>query len=160
MLVLWGYGRISVNENVHEKDKPPLIRLVRSYCHIISHIKYKYKDTFLLNKNQPHSWPAHFNPKERYSLLGSLAKKGYLFQAYMKGWEITCMPFLLVRRPKRAYRCIFLAVKKSRKHSCFVIYSYLKDSAFTAVKQNKVCKRGTIFVNRRYKKGQNWCIKE
>ena len=64
------------------------------------------------------------------------------------------MSFLLVRRPKRAYRCIFLAVKKSRKHSCFVFYSYLKDSAFTAVKQNKVCKRGTIFVNRRYKKGQ------
>ena len=72
------------------------------------------------------------------------------------------MSFLLVRRPKRAYRCIFLAVKKSRKHSCFVIYSYLKESAFTAVIKTKQgnCKRGTIFVNRRYKKGQNWCIKE
>ena len=42
----------------------------------------------------------------------------------------------------------FLAVNKSRKHSCFEIYSYLKDSAFTAVKRNKVCKRGNIFVNR------------
>ena len=30
----------------------------------------------------------------------------------------------------------FMAVKKSRKRSGFVIYSYLKDSAFTAVKRD------------------------
>ena len=64
------------------------------------------------------------------------------------------------KKAQKGLQMHFLAVKKSRKHSCFVIYSYLKHSAFTAVKQNKVCKRGTIFVNRRYKKGQNWCIKE
>ena len=64
------------------------------------------------------------------------------------------------KKAQKGLQMHFLAVKKSRKHSCFEIYSYLKDSTFTAVKQNKVCKRGTIFVNRRYKKGQNWCIKE
>ena len=64
------------------------------------------------------------------------------------------------KKAQKGLQMHFLAVKKSRKHSSFVIYSYLKDSAFTAVKRNKVCKRGTIFVNRRYKKGQNWCIKE
>ena len=63
------------------------------------------------------------------------------------------MSFPLVKRPKRAKQMHFLAVKKSRKYSCFVIYSYLKDSAFTAVKRNKVCKRGNIFVNRRDTKG-------
>ena len=30
----------------------------------------------------------------------------------------------------------FMAVKKSRKRSGFVLYSYLKDSAFTAVKRD------------------------
>ena len=64
------------------------------------------------------------------------------------------------KKAQKGLQMHFLAVKKSRKHSCFVIDSHLKDSAFTAVKRNKVCKRGTIFVNRRYKKGQNWCIKE
>ena len=30
----------------------------------------------------------------------------------------------------------FMAVKKSRKRSGFVLYSYLKDSGFTAVKRD------------------------
>ena len=43
-----------------------------------------------------------------------------------------------------------MAVKKSRKRSGFVIYSCLKDSAFTAVKKdavllNYVCESGTIY---------------
>ena len=31
----------------------------------------------------------------------------------------------------------FIALKKSRKHSIFVIDSYLKNSAFTAVKRDE-----------------------
>ena len=31
----------------------------------------------------------------------------------------------------------FIAVKKSRKRSGFVIYSYFKDTAFTAVKRDE-----------------------
>ena len=31
----------------------------------------------------------------------------------------------------------FMAVKKSRKRSGFVIYSYFKDSKFTAVKRDE-----------------------
>ena len=31
----------------------------------------------------------------------------------------------------------FIAVKKSRKRSGFVIYSYFKDTAFTAVKKDE-----------------------
>ena len=39
----------------------------------------------------------------------------------------------------------FYGFVKSRKRSIFVIDSYLKDSAFTAVKRDtKVCERGTI----------------
>ena len=69
----------------------------------------------------------------------------------MKGWEN--MTF------QKGLQMHFLAVNKSRKHSCFEIYSYLKDSAFTAVKRNEVCKRGTIFVNRRYTKGSKLVYK-
>ena len=36
----------------------------------------------------------------------------------------------------------FMAVKKSRKRSGFVIYSYSKDSAFTAVKGMQISKLG------------------
>ena len=38
-----------------------------------------------------------------------------------------------VERPKRANRQHFMAVKKSRKCSDFLVYSYFTDSAFTAV---------------------------
>ena len=44
----------------------------------------------------------------------------------------------------------FLAVKKSRKSSGFVMYSYFKDSTFTA-KPGYV--KRVPFVNRRYTKG-------
>ena len=40
-----------------------------------------------------------------------------------------------MKRLKRANRSIFIAVKKLRQSSFFVIYSYFKDSAFTAVKR-------------------------
>ena len=50
----------------------------------------------------------------------------------------------------------FMAVKKSRKRSSFVLYSYFNDSAFTEIKKvciflQQVCERGIIF-NRRYTK--------
>ena len=35
-----------------------------------------------------------------------------------------------------------MAVKKSRKRSGFVIYSYFKDNAFTAVKGMQISKLG------------------
>ena len=51
----------------------------------------------------------------------------------------------------------FMAVKKSRKRSGFFIYSYFKESAFTAVKRDaKFYARyvkGVPFVNRRCMKG-------
>ena len=63
----------------------------------------------------------------------------------------------------------FVARKKSRKHSGFVIYSSCKYSAFTAVKRDeKVLTRyvkGVSFVNRRYMTGaeylfcEKWYIK-
>ena len=33
------------------------------------------------------------------------------------------------KKAQKGLQMHFLVVKKSRKHSCFVIYSYLKDSA-------------------------------
>ena len=51
----------------------------------------------------------------------------------------------------------FMAEKKLRKRSDFVIYSYFKDNQFTAVK--RVVKvytgyvKGVPFANRRYTKG-------
>ena len=62
----------------------------------------------------------------------------------------------------------FVAMRKSRKHSGFVIYSSCKYSAFTAVKNEKVLTRyvkGVSFVNRRHMKGaeylfcEKWYIK-
>jgi len=48
----------------------------------------------------------------------------------------------------------FMAGKKSRKRSGFVIYSYLKDSAFAAVERGADFLtrhvKGVPFVNRRY----------
>ena len=52
-----------------------------------------------------------------------------------------------------------MAVKKSRKCSSVVIYSYFNNSAFTAVKKDEkfyaTCRyvKGVPFVNRRYTKG-------
>ena len=52
-----------------------------------------------------------------------------------KGREIS--HFGLQGRQKKASRCRdFMAMKKSRKLSGFALYSYLKDSAFTAVKRD------------------------
>ena len=52
---------------------------------------------------------------------------------YMR-WFIS---FRSVKRHKRAIsQMYFMVVKKSRKRSGFVIFSCLKDSAFTAVKRD------------------------
>ena len=57
-----------------------------------------------------------------------------------------------------------VAMKKSRKHSGFVIYSSCKYSAFTAVKMDeKVLTRymkGVSFVNRRHMKGAEYLFCE
>ena len=51
----------------------------------------------------------------------------------------------------------FHGFKKSRKRSIFMIDSYLKDSAFIAVKRDAKSQtryvKGVPFVNRRYMKG-------
>ena len=62
-----------------------------------------------------------------------------------------------------------MAVKESGKRSGFVIYLYLKDSAFTAVKRDakgiiergvlsiEVIQNGYLFLSRIvYKKGEGW----
>ena len=63
----------------------------------------------------------------------------------------------------------FMAVKESRKRSGFVIYLYLKDSAFTAVKRDakgifergvlsrEGIQNGYLFLSRIvHKKGEGW----
>ena len=55
---------------------------------------------------------------------------------------------------KRANRHIFMVAKSREKRSGFVIYSYFKDSSFTAIKSDakfyKGYMKGVPFVNRRY----------
>ena len=57
-----------------------------------------------------------------------------------------------------------MTVKKLRTCSGFVIYSYLKDSAFTAVKRDDKVKirfvKGAPFVNRKYTKGVPFLFKD
>ena len=64
----------------------------------------------------------------------------------------------LCKGPKHELTDEFYGFIKSRKRSIVVIDSYLKDSAFTAVKRdarlNKVCERGSVpFVNTMFAKG-------
>ena len=57
----------------------------------------------------------------------------------------------------------FMALKEPRKLPGFVIYSYLKDSAFTAVKRDAKSQtrsvKGVPSVNRRSTKGYFFCRK-
>ena len=46
------------------------------------------------------------------------------------------LSFRSVKRLKMFYRCILLALKKSRTSSGVLVYSYFKDGEFTAVKRN------------------------
>ena len=60
--------------------------------------------------------------------------------------------------------CGFYGFIKSRKRSIFVIDSYFKDIAFTAVKKNAKFQtrhvNGVLFVNKRYTKGvKKWYTK-
>ena len=52
------------------------------------------------------------------------------------------MSFGSVKVLKGLKKMHFMALKKSRKHSDFRIYSYFKDSAFTAVKGMQSFKLG------------------
>ena len=63
----------------------------------------------------------------------SMKGKGFHQLKYMR-WFIS---FRSVKRHKRAISHVyFMVVEKSRKRSGFVIFSCLKDSAFTAVKRD------------------------
>ena len=44
--------------------------------------------------------------------------------------------FSVCKKAQEGYQMYFMVVKKSRKRSGFVIFSCLKDSAFTAVKRD------------------------
>ena len=61
------------------------------------------------------------------------------------------------KRAQNGQQMHIMAVKEPRKLSGFVIYSYLKESAFTAVKRDAMLQtrsvKGVPFVNRRYTKG-------
>ena len=61
------------------------------------------------------------------------------------------------KRAQNGQQMHIMAVKEPRKLSGFVIYSYLKESAFTAVKRDAKLQtrsvKGVPFVNRRYTKG-------
>ena len=54
------------------------------------------------------------------------------------------------KKAQRFYKLHFMAVRKSRKRSGFVIYSCLKDTAFTAVKKGETrYEKGVPFVNKK-----------
>ena len=55
----------------------------------------------------------------------------------------------------------FKAVKKLRKSSGFVIYSYFKDNAFTVVERDAKTwyVKGVSFINGRYTKGETFLLK-
>ena len=57
----------------------------------------------------------------------------------------------------------FKAVKKLRKSSGFVIYSYFKDNAFTVVERDAkfytLYVKGVSFFNKRYTKGGTFLLK-
>ena len=60
------------------------------------------------------------------------------------------------QKGQKGYETHSMAVKKSRKYSSSLIYSYFVDSAFTAVERNveftKYVK-GVLFINITYTKG-------
>lgn len=66
------------------------------------------------------------------------ALKGYLLQASLvEVYDERVQLFRWVKRLERAKRCIiFMAVRKSKKLSCFLVYSFFKDSTFTAVERD------------------------
>ena len=53
----------------------------------------------------------------------------------------------------------FMAVKKSRKRSVFVIYSYLKDTTFTTIKRTQSSNLGFGKGVQLYLFSQKWYIK-
>ena len=74
------------------------------------------------------------------------------------------------RKTQNGYKQMhFMAVKKSRKRSGFVIYSYFEDSAFTAVKREAklqpryvkgvICISSANVANRTYRKGLSFLSK-
>ena len=80
-------------------------------------------------------------------VVSNTAGKGYQFQAsgIWKGSDFTCWSTRREichsggKKTKRAIKQIhFMAAKKSRKHSGFVIHSYFKDVTFTGRQNSKL----------------------
>ena len=68
------------------------------------------------------------------------------------------------KKAQKGQQVHFKAVKKLRKRSGFVIYSwYVKDSVFTVVERDAKfytwCVKGVSFINRRYTKGGTFLSK-
>ena len=64
----------------------------------------------------------------------------FRLQIYLKGRDLTCWSMWKGRkichfRHKKGQQMYFMAVKKSRKRSSFVLYSYFNDSAFTEIRR-------------------------
>ena len=64
----------------------------------------------------------------------------FRLQIYLKGRDLTCWSMWNGRkichfRHKKGQQMYFMAVKKSRKRSSFVLYSYFNDSAFTEIRR-------------------------
>ena len=72
-----------------------------------------------------------------YNMRGSSALKVNIFR--LQVYERVGVSLIEVNEKVKRLKggnMHFMAVKKSRKRSCFEIYSYLKDSALIAVKRN------------------------
>ena len=109
-----------------------------------------------------------------YGRRGGSSRKSYLFQPSGK-WNVmdfTCWSIWMCReichfvgkKAQKDQQVHFKAVKKLRKRSGFVIYSwYVKDNAFTVVERDAKfytwCVTGVSFINRRYTKGGTFLSK-
>ena len=80
-------------------------------------------------------------------LITKVNKAGYIFQA-MKGFERVGISLVEVyeragrsvisgsKKAQKVSQMYFMALKKSRIHSGFVVYSYFKDSKFTVFERD------------------------
>jgi len=97
--------------------------------------------TVICSSASCHKNPGRLLPIMAYT--GRLHPKGVPSSGFrveislVKGYERARKSVILVgKRAQNSYQMHFMAVKNSRKHSGIVTYSYLKDSAFTAVKRD------------------------
>ena len=79
-------------------------------------------------------------------------------------WMCSEICHFVGKKAQKGEQVHFKAVKKLRKRSGFVIYSwYVKDNAFTVVERDAKfctwCVKGVSFINRRYTKGGKFLSK-